>query len=234
MIFFFFQSLFGTLPGWRGGPAWTGALRFRVGAVLEHLGTVGALEHDPVAFAQEAVHVGGDYPRVRAVAKREVSLRDDEPAGLGSIVGGGEGFDFQIPDTERFAVTAGVVKEGFGASPAEVEEVGKGPCRCMDRDIQFPAKDVHAPGMVHVLVGEEQGIDPAHVNPGPLHAEKDLFCAQAAVDQNRAAAPFQDNTVALAPAGKHGTAHILYLFVVLVLEDLTRTIRAWTGDKLIG
>jgi hypothetical protein len=139
-------------------------------------------------------------------------------------VGGGEGFDVQVPDTERFAVTAGVVKEGFGASPAEVEEVSKGPCRCMDRNIQFPAKDVYATGMVHVLVGEEQCIDPACVNFGPLHAKKDIFCAQAAVDQNRAAAPFQDNAVALAPAGKYGTAHLLYLFAVLVFVYLTRTI----------
>jgi hypothetical protein len=61
--------------------------------------------------------------------------------------------------------------------------------------------------MVRVLVRDKQGFYVAGIDAGPFHPEEALFCTQAGINQKRAGPAFNDNTIAFAPAGKHGTAH---------------------------
>jgi hypothetical protein len=153
------------------------------------------------------MNMGGDDAGVRAVPEDEVSFGYDEPAGLGGVVGNGKRSDAEVTDRERFAIPAGVVDQRFCGGPAVIEEIGQGSFRGMNRNIQFPGQHIHPPCVVAVLVGNKQRIDPSRVKPGPFHPGEDLLCAQAGIDKDRAAVPLKDNTVAFAPAGKHGTAH---------------------------
>jgi hypothetical protein len=61
-----------------------------------------------------------------------------------------------------------------------------------------------------MFMGDKEGIDSAGIDAGPFQSQETLFRAQAGIDQKRAAPAFNNNTIALAPAGKHSTAHSLY------------------------
>jgi hypothetical protein len=120
-----------------------------------------------------------------------------------------EWFDSKVTDSELLVIAAGVMQKRFCRCAAEVQEIGEGTFRRVHRNVQFPGQHIDAPYMVGVLVRDEKGIDLTRIDAGPLHPQEAFLCAQAGIDEERAALSFNDNTVAFAAGGKDSTAHYL-------------------------
>ena len=176
-----------------------------VGAVLEHLRAVVALEEDGVAGGEAVEYGGGDGAGVGAAPDAEVALGDTEPAGVAGIVGGGEGFDREVADGERLAAPAS--PDICRRRPVFLRERLKRAAGRVNRNVKLPREDVDPPDVIDVFVGDEDRLDERCVGAGVCDAAEGLACGEPRVDEQRTMLPPDIGAVSLASARKDGQFH---------------------------
>ena len=133
----------------------------RVGAVVEHIAVVVALDHDILSLTHVVVHTVGDTSEVGGHGKSVGAMGDEVAAVVGAIVAHIEGGDFKIANLEGELLVQRlmVVLDASGdAVPPEQSVESFGGAIYADMGV-FAHDGIHVSHMVAMVVGEEDAFD---------------------------------------------------------------------------
>jgi len=168
-----------------------------IGSPSEHTGIMVGLEHELGAFTDGRTHGCVHMPQVGEHAQNVLPRAGLDPYRVHRIVGLRDGDDVQAPDPHLLPGN-----EGLGRIPRLEVALGllKGPFPDVDRDPEVAAHHSRVGDVIPVLVGDEDGIHIACVDPDAGHPRTGLLQGESGVHKDRGAAALDEHGVPAAPA----------------------------------
>ena len=174
----------------------------RIRASRQQLRTVVGLQQQGVATLEHRQHMGRHMPGIRENTQAALPIGNHELHRLGGIMGHGKGQNLQIAHLKALSGADALQ----GGQLAELGLAG-GSMGGVDRQAQSPCHRAHASGMVPMLVGEQNGAQTVQLQPGLLQASLQMLFGKAAIDQQRALRPADDQCIAFAAAAEDPDLH---------------------------
>ncbi len=163
-----------------------------------------AFENQAVAASQAVSHEPGNCAGISALAYKGCAVADDEPYGVGGIMGNGEGVDGQILEGKsaaafEFSADENVFQKFLAGT--EGKRVYK------DGNFESPRKNRDAPDMVAVLMGHEYPGQALRFDSYLRQAVLQLFPGEPGIYQNPGGACLDKRGIAPAAAAQNTETH---------------------------
>ena len=147
-----------------------------------------------------AAQVGGDP---EAKARRRIRYRDGH--GVGCVVDGDEGFDFEVSDREPVACSVDLDRL---LPPQQAVAGVSGSGGHVERSAVRPGEDTGASGVIAVFVGNDDRGDPIGCDADIAQPSCQLTAAEAGVDQEMGRSRAHQGGIAPAAAAQDREAHV--------------------------